>query len=148
MPTRTPPKPVTVRCPFCQTLNRVDLARAADGPRCGSCQRPILVNRPIAVGDADFEAVIRGSAVPILLDCYTDWCGPCKAMAPLVDELSGARSGELLVLKLDTDRNPRVASALGIRGIPTFITFQDGREQRRHVGMADRATLAALVPPA
>jgi thioredoxin 2 len=138
-------KPATVRCPFCLTLNRVDLARIADRPRCGSCKRPILLDRPLAVGDDDFERVINGTAVPVLLDCHAEWCAPCKAMAPLVDELAGARAGDLLVLKLDTDQNPRVATALNIRGIPTFIAFQDGKERRRHVGMADRATLEALV---
>lgn len=144
MPETTERTRATVRCPFCRTLNRVDLARAADGPRCGSCRRPILLDRPLAVGDDDFDTVIAGTSVPVLLDCYADWCGPCKAMAPMLDELASARVGTLLVLKLDTDQNPQVASRLGIRGIPTFIAFQGGQERRRHVGMADRATLAAL----
>ena len=144
MSTRTVRTPATLRCPACRALNRVDLARAADKPRCGTCRQPILLDQPLAVGDDDFDTVIAGTSVPVLLDCHADWCGPCRAMAPVLDDLARARVGTLLVLKLDTDRSPRTASRLGIRGIPTFIAFRDGQERRRHVGMADRATLAAL----
>lgn len=144
MPDVSTGRPATVRCPLCGAMNRVNLERVHDGPRCGSCKRPILLDRPVAVGEEEFDTVIAGASVPVLLDCYADWCGPCKAMAPMLDELASARAGELLVLKLNTDHNPRIAGRLGIRGIPTFIAFQDGKERRRHVGMADRKSLEQL----
>jgi len=110
----------TVACPFCATLNRVDLARLADRPRCGECKRPILLDRPIAVSDANLERVLAGTDVPVVMDGYADWCGPCKVMAPVLDDFARDRSGEVLVTKLDTDRNPVTTQRLGIRAIPTL----------------------------
>ena len=140
-------RPVTVRCPFCATLNRVDLERLAAGPKCADCGKPIRLDRPVKVTDPDFDRVIEGASVPVVLDCYADWCGPCRMMAPTLDEFARAETGRVLVLKLDTDANPATARRLSIRGIPTLIGFQGGREVRRHVGLADSRVLEELVRP-
>ena len=140
--------PVTVRCPFCDTLNRVDLDRVSAGPKCAKCAKPIRLDRPVKVTDADFDRMIEGASVPVVLDCYADWCGPCRMMAPTLDEFARAELGRALVLKLDTDANQATARRLGIRGIPTLIGFQGGREVRRHVGLADLRVLQELVRPA
>lgn len=140
-----PARPATVRCPFCATLNRVDLARVADLPKCGECKRPIRLDRPIPVDTASFDRVIRDASVPILVDFYADWCGPCRIMAPMLDELAHERSGEVLVLKLDTDANPALSQRFGIRGIPTLIAFRGGRESGREVGVVDLGRMRALV---
>ena len=137
-------RPVTVRCAFCGKLNRVDLNRVDAGPKCAECGRPIRLDRPLKVTDADFERVIDGASVPVIVDCYADWCGPCRMMAPTLDEFARATSGHVLVLKLDTDANPLTARRLGIKGIPTLIAFKGGREVRRHVGLADPRALQAL----
>ena len=142
----TPVRTATVPCAFCATLNRVDLDRVEHRPRCGSCGRPMLLDRPLAISDTSFDAVITSAAVPVMVDCYADWCGPCKVMAPVLDDLARDRAGALLVVKLDTDRNPRTAERYGIRSIPTLIVFDGGREVGREVGVVPRARLDALVP--
>jgi thioredoxin 2 len=141
-------KRATVACPFCGTLNRVDLARLADRPKCGECKRPILLDRPIAVSDASFERVIADTDVPVVVDCYADWCGPCKIMAPILDDFARDRAGEVLVTKLDTDRNAATAERLGVRAIPTLIVFRGGREAARRSGVISRHELDALVSAA
>jgi thioredoxin 2 len=138
-------KRVVVSCVFCAKPNRVDLTRLSAGPRCGECGRPIRLDRPLKVTDADFERTITGAEVPVLVDFYADWCGPCHIMAPTLDELAHQRLGDLLVLKLDTDANPATASRFGIRGIPTVIAFKQGQESGRHVGVADLKMLEALL---
>lgn len=147
METKTTRK-ATVSCPFCQTLNRVDLSRVQDRPKCGECGKPILLDRPVRVSDQDLERVVQDSEVPVVVDFYADWCGPCKMMAPLLDNLAKERSGEVLVTKLDTDRNPTMAVRYGIRGIPTLIVFRNGREVAREVGAFPEARLRTLVDEA
>jgi thioredoxin 2 len=139
------PKAATVACQFCSTLNRVALERLGQGPKCGSCGRPILLDRPLQVGDDSFQQVLAGTDIPVLVDFYADWCGPCKMMAPILDELAHERMGEVLVLKLDTDRNPTTPNGLGIRGIPTMILFRGGREVARQTGAVPRAQIDALL---
>jgi thioredoxin 2 len=137
-----------VGCPFCSTLNRVDLARIGDRPKCGTCGRPILLDRPIAVTDATFAQVIADAEVPLLVDFYADWCGPCKIVAPILDEIAHGRAGALLVLKLDTDRNPATTARFGVQGIPTLIAFAHGREVARQTGAAPRTQIEALLSAA
>ena len=137
-------RPAIVGCPNCRKLNRVDLARVADGPRCAACGRPLHLDRPIPVTDATFDRVIIGTAAPVLVDFHADWCGPCRMMEPVLDNFAGAHAGRLLLLKLDTDANPGVAGRFGIRGIPTLIAFRNGRETGRHTGTADLSLLSRL----
>jgi thioredoxin 2 len=144
--TSTPPaRPVIVSCPFCSAANRVDLARLSAGPKCAKCGKPLRLDRPQKVTDKDFQRVLTGATVPVLVDFYADWCGPCRMMAPTLDDLAQKRTGEVLVVKLDTDANPETAARFGIRGIPTSISFQDGVERARHVGVADLKVLENLV---
>lgn len=144
----TKTRTVVVRCPMCGTLNRVDLARVEDRPKCAHCGKPILLDRPLAVTDDDFDRVIDGSEIPVLVDFHADWCGPCKMMAPVLDTIARERAGRALVVKLDTDRNPKVGQRFGIRGIPTFIVFSGGRESGRQVGGVPKQALDQLLDAA
>ena len=139
---------VTVPCPSCSTLNRVDLTRLDNHPKCGSCGQPIPADRPLAVTDATFARVIADAEVPLLVDFYADWCGPCKIVAPILEDIARARAGTALVLKLDTDRNPATAARFGIQGIPTLIAFARGREVSRQTGAAPRQAIEILLAAA
>ncbi|HUP19205.1 MAG TPA: thioredoxin [Gemmatimonadota bacterium] len=142
------PKRALVPCPHCTRANRIDLGRVDDRPRCGECGRPILLDRPIQVSDADFDRVIGGSDVPVMVDFYADWCGPCKVMAPVLDDFADERRGRILVTKLDTDRNPATAGRFEIRGIPTLIVFVDGAEVARETGAVGKRRLESLATEA
>jgi thioredoxin 2 len=135
---------LTIRCQFCDTWNRVDAARAADRPKCGKCGKPMLLDRPLHLNDETFARTIAESDVPVLVDFYADWCGPCKIMAPSVDQLAAENQGKLLVAKLDTDRAPRTAQSFNIRGIPTTILFRGGKEENRLTGAAPLKALQQL----
>lgn len=135
----------TVACPFCGTLNRVDLSKLDHKPKCGKCGKPILLDRPIPISDATFERVTTDTTVPVLVDFYADWCGPCKIMAPVLDDVARRHAGEVLVAKLDTDRNPAAGLRLGIRGIPTLILFKKGQEVGRRVGAVPAADVESLI---
>jgi thioredoxin 2 len=140
----SPARPAIVRCSTCGAANRVDLNRLEDRPKCARCHQPLQLDQPIKVTTADFDRTIRESSVPVVVDFYADWCGPCKMMAPALDDFARKRAGAALVLKLDTDAEPALAQRFGIRGIPTLIAFRNGHEVRRHVGVADERTLETL----
>ncbi|MGH7618004.1 MAG: thioredoxin [Gemmatimonadaceae bacterium] len=139
---------LTIRCQFCETWNRVDAARAADRPKCGKCSKPMLLDRPVALNDDTFARTIEGSDVPVLVDFYADWCGPCKMMAPYIDEIARDKQGVALVAKLDTDRAQRTAGSFDIRGIPTSIVFKNGKEVARQTGAVPKKVLEEMLAKA
>ena len=138
-------RPVIVPCASCGTLNRVDVARTEAVPKCGTCHSSIVLDSPIVLSDATFDKVIAGSALPVIVDFYADWCGPCKMMAPIFAELAKRQRGQVLVAKVDTDRNPEISGRFAIRSIPTLVVFRDGREATRQVGAVPMGVLEQLV---
>ena len=151
MTTTTPPdtaKKVTLRCQFCESWNRVDAARAADRPKCGKCGKPLLLDRPLALSDETFARTIADSGIPVVVDFYADWCGPCKMMAPGVDAIAAKYQGQVLVAKLDTDRAPQTSAQFQVRSIPTLIVFEHGQEVTRQVGAVPQPMLEKIVAAA
>jgi thioredoxin len=109
------------------------------------CSKPILLDRPIHLDDETFNRTIAESEIPVLVDFYADWCGPCKMMAPYLDEFARERQGQVLVAKLDTDRSQHVAGGFNIRGIPTLIVFKSGKEAARQTGAGPKKMLEDLL---
>ena len=138
----------TLKCQFCDTWNRIDASRAADGPKCGKCGKPILLDRPVKLDDESFARTIAESSVPVLVDFYADWCGPCKMMAPSVDKLASDYSGRAIVAKLNTDMAQRTSQLFQVRGIPTSIVFVAGKEVTRQSGAVPYAALASMLDKA
>ena len=136
---------LTIQCQFCQTWNRIDAARAADRPRCGKCARPILLDRPLKLTDDTFDRTIESAELPVLVDFYADWCGPCRMMAPYVDQLASKTTGRVLIAKLDTDASPRTAQRFAILSIPTVMVFRGGKAVAQQAGAVPLAALEKML---
>jgi thioredoxin 2 len=135
----------TVACAHCGRLNRVDLSRLADGPKCGACGRAISLDAPMRLTDGSFDRVVADSPVPVLVDFYADWCGPCKMMAPVLEQAAREHAGRVLVAKVDTEANRELARRFRIASIPTLIAFRGGAEVARELGALPRTRLNALI---
>jgi thioredoxin 2 len=134
-----------VRCTACGATNRIPPDKRHLPARCGRCHRPLAPEPagPRVVTDASFAEDVLRSPLPVLLDCWAPWCGPCRALAPIVDDLARAYAGRARVAKLDVDENPEVAARYAVQAVPTVLLFAGGRLRDRLVGGHPRAVLAA-----
>lgn len=128
------PETLKIACPACGTGNRLPAGRLADNPKCGKCAVPLFQSHPVTLTDANFDAIVNGTEVPVLVDCWAEWCGPCKRFAPIYEEAAGMLEPDFRLAKLDVDANPAAAARLGIRSIPTLVMFKGGQEAARISG--------------
>ena len=132
-----------VVCPSCAGINRVPADRLASGGKCGRCKSPLFVGKPLETGHAEFQTQLTRSDVPLLVDFWASWCGPCRMMAPAFEQAAAQLEPNVRLLKVNTEEQQAIGGQFGIRSIPTMILFAQGRELDRMSGALDAAGIVA-----
>jgi thioredoxin 2 len=130
-------------CGSCGRINRLPIERASKDARCGACHQPIFTGHPIEVDEEGVGRHIANNDIPVLIDVWAPWCGPCRAMAPMFERAAELLEPRVRLLKLNSDKAPAVSSRLNISGIPTLLLMRGGREIARQAGAMDAPGIVA-----
>ena len=133
-----------IACAHCGATNRVPATRLEDDPTCGRCGQGLLTGEPVELTDANFEAVVGKTDLPVVVDFWAPWCGPCRMMAPVFEQAATQLKGRALLVKVNSDDNPLTASRFGIRSIPTLVKLDHGRELSRRSGALPAGQIVAF----
>lgn len=135
---------IQLPCPHCGATNRLPAERIDDSPSCGKCGQPLIDGQPIDLNDSNFDAVVDETGLPVLVDFWAAWCGPCQMMAPAFKQAAAQLKGRALLVKVNSDDSPELSRRYGIRSIPTLVKFVNGREVGRQSGAVPAGVIVGM----
>lgn len=136
---------IQITCPHCEATNRLLERKLGQNPKCGKCHQSLFISKPLELTSKNFKKVTSKTSIPIVVDFWAEWCGPCKMMAPIFEQVCKVVEPRARLAKLNTEFSQNIAAQFGIRSIPTLIVFKNGKEVSRQSGALDQRNLIQFI---